>query len=346
MIWISTKDSIFIRACKGMEVERHPVWFMRQAGRYLPEYGRIKGSRNILEVQKDPEASSEITVLPVRELGVDAAILYSDIMVPVSASGFGIRIEENIGPVAERQLYSEEQIGGFKDFECESDAPYVIGNIKRTKEKLPDNLPLIGFSAAPFTLMSYLFEGKPSRTFERCKSIMKNDPDLWNGSMSLASELITSYLKSQLKAGVDAIQLFDSWAGFLSDEEYSKNALPYTKKIFASLPDNLVKIHFSSRNSGLLGRFAETGCNVLSVDHATDMRSTYETFGGRLAVQGNLDPDVARAGGNAMEIQTASILDSMDGVNGFIFNLGHGVLKDTNPDSLRTIVKQVKSRES
>lgn len=341
---ISAKDSIFIRACRGMEVPRHPVWFMRQAGRYLPEYGRIKGNRNILEVQKDPEASSEITVLPVKELGVDAAILYSDIMVPVSASGFSVRIEENVGPVTDVQLDSVEQIGGFKDFKCESDAPYVIENIELTKAKLPDGLPLLGFSAAPFTMVSYLFEGKPSRTFDRCRKIIRDDPDLWKGSMDLASVMITGYLRSQLKAGVDAVQLFDSWAGFLSEEEYSENVLPYTKRIFAALPDNLVKIHFSSINSGLLERFAETGCNVLSVDHATDMRNVHERFGSRLAVQGNLDPEIARIGGKPMEKQAARILDSMDGVNGFVFNLGHGVPRDTDPDSLRTIVRAVKSR--
>ena len=328
----------------GKEVPRHPVWFMRQAGRYLPEYRKIKGDRNILDVQKDPEASSEITVLPVREIGVDAAILYTDIMVPVSASGFGIRIEENIGPVAERPLTTKEQITGFSAFKCENDAPYVIENIERTKEKLPDEVPLIGFSAAPFTLMSYLFEGRPSRTFERCRSIMKDNPELWNGSMSLATAMITSYLRSQIKAGVDAVQLFDSWAGFLSEQEYRENVLPYTKRIFAALPENLVKIHFSSRNSVLLDCFAETGCNVLSVDHATDMRGAYERFGGKLAMQGNLDPEVACRGGNAMDRQALSILDSMEDINGFIFNLGHGVLKDTKPESLRRIVDIVKSR--
>ena len=344
MIWISAKDSIFIRACKGMEVPRHPVWFMRQAGRYLSEYNRIKGGRNILEVQKDPEAASEITVLPVKEIGVDAAILYTDIMAPVSASGFSIRIEENVGPVAERKLDSIEQIGGFGDFDCERDAPYVLENISRTREKLPEGFPLIGFSAAPFTLMSYLFEGRPSRTFGRCRSIMRDDTDFWKGSMDLASQMIIRYLKSQLKAGVDAVQLFDSWAGFLSEREYRENVMPYTRRVFAALPGNLVKIHFSSRNSGLLDCFAETGCNVLSVDHATDMRGAYEKFGGRLAVQGNMDPEVARAGGSAMEKVTSSILDSMDDVNGFVFNLGHGVLKETEPDNLRSIVEEVKGR--
>lgn len=329
-----------------MEVPRHPVWFMRQAGRYLPNYGKIKGGRNILEVQKDPEASSEITVLPVRELGVDAAILYTDIMVPVSASGFNIRIEENVGPVAERPLSTKEQIEGFGDFKCENDAPYVIENIERTKEKLPDELPLIGFSAAPFTLMSYLFEGRPSRTFERCRSIMRNDPELWNGSMNLATAMITSYLHSQIKAGVDAVQLFDSWAGFLSEQEYRKNVLPYTKRIFSALPENLVKIHFSSRNSGLLDCFAETGCNVLSVDHTTDMHGAYARFGGKLAMQGNLDPEAACRGGSAMDKQALSILDSMEGINGFVFNLGHGVLKDTNPENLKRIVRMVKSRRT
>ncbi len=336
-------DSLFMRACFGMDVERHPVWFMRQAGRYLPKYREIKGNMNILDVQMNPELSSDITVLPVNELGVDAAILYSDIMVPIRAAGYNVRIEEDIGPVIDTPI-SESDVGLLHDFDCRRDAPYIIDNIALTRSKLTDDIPLIGFSAGPFTLLSYLFEGRPSRTFERCKSIAASNPELWNEAMHGAVDLISDYLNTQIGAGVDAVQIFDSWAGLLGQEFYSKNVKRYTKMVFSSLTDNIPKIHFSARNSGMLGEFADTGCSVMSIDQEIDLREAINILGREMPIQGNLSPEIARTGGDAMMMETYRILDEMKDVGGFIFNLGHGVLRDTDPLNLKRIVSIVKSR--
>lgn len=337
------RDSLFVRACLGRDVERHPIWFMRQAGRYLPKYREIKGNMNILDLQMNPELSSDITVLPVRELGVDAAILYSDIMVPVRAAGYNVRIEEDVGPVVDTGI-SENDVGLMHEFECKSDAPYVIDNITLTRSKLDDDIPIIGFSAGPFTMLSYLFEGRPSRTFERCRDVAKNDPDLWDEAMRGAVDLISEYLNAQIGAGVDAVQIFDSWAGLLGPDFYSRYVKMYTKMVFSSLPDGIPKIHFSAKNSFMLRDFADTGCNVMSLDHDTDLRTAMEYLGNSMAIQGNLSPDIARIGGNEMRIATERILDGMRGVSRFVFNLGHGVLRDTDPENLKQVVRMVKCR--
>ena len=340
---METEDSIFIRACMRRHTPRRPVWFMRQAGRYLPKYNELKGGRNILDVQKDPEISSAITLLPVKELGVDAAIIYSDIMVPVSASGFGVRIEESIGPVAERTISSHSDIKGFRDFDCARDAPYVLESIRLSKSNLSKGIPLIGFSAAPFTLLSYLFEGKPSRTFERCRFFMENRRDEWERCMDLATGMVSSYLLAQIDAGVDAIQLFDSWAGLLPERMYKEMVLPYTAAVFESIRKDIPKIHFSANTLGRAALFASTGCNVLSLDPETSMKKVFNELGGSVAIQGNLSPAIARDGGKAMEDKVDSILREMDGIDGFVFNLGHGVLKETDPNNLKAIVGRVKS---
>lgn len=344
---MSKTDSILIRAMNGREVERHPVWFMRQAGRYLPEYKKIKAGRNIFDIQMDPESSSEITVLPVKKLGVDAAILYSDIMIPIRASGYPVRIDENVGPIAEKPLDISDK--GVMDllfsFDTERDAPYVSENIRLTAEKLPDEIPIIGFSGGPFTLFSYLIEGMPSRTFEKSRFLMVNSPEKFARAMNVAADIAINYLKAQIKSGVSIIQLFDSWAGYLNREEYSRFVLGPTKRIFSSLPANVPKIYFSARTSELLDLFSGLGCDFLSIDSNTDIKNSYLKLGGKIGLQGNLSPEVAQIGGSNLENAVNSILDASNGISKFVFNLAHGVLKNTNPKNLSYIVEKVKSRK-
>ncbi|EET89920.1 MAG: uroporphyrinogen decarboxylase [Candidatus Micrarchaeales archaeon] len=338
------KDSLFIRACYGKHVERHPVWFMRQAGRYLPEYSKIKGARNVLDVQSDPLASSEITVLPVDKLGVDAAILYADIMIPIRAAGLGVRIEENIGPVMDFAVGEPDDLAPLERFSCDRDAPYVLENIVRTKEKLAGRVPLIGFAAGPFTLLSYLLEGRPSRTFDRCRAIIQDDPDLWSRFMDMAASMTIRYLRSQVRTGVDAVQIFDSWAGFLEPEVYRKHVLEHTKRIVDEIKGIVPIIHFSARSSGIMRDLRELDCEVISIGPDVELKLARSALGNGKSLQGNLDPSMAVRGGAEMLARTDSILDEMDGVDGFVFNLGHGVAKDTPPENLMKIVERVKAR--
>ena len=341
----SYKDSLLVRAMKGEHIERHPVWFMRQAGRYLKEYARLKKGRNVLDVQSDPETSSEITVLPVRKLGVDAAVLYSDIMVPLKAVGYELHIEENIGPVADKLLDigDDDAIGRIKRFDCERDAQYVLENIRLSLKKL-DGVPLIGFSGGPFTLFSYIIEGRPSRTFERSREAMSNDPRGFEKAMDAASVLITNYIKAQIRAGVSVVQIFDSWAGLLDKDEYERFVLGPTKRILSELPKNVPKIYFSAKTDGMLGVFAKSNPDFISVDQHTPIRKSYYELGERFGIQGNLDPALAMAGGAGMEKAVSRILDDASGIDKFVFNLGHGVLKDTPPENLKRIVSMVKGR--
>jgi uroporphyrinogen decarboxylase len=341
------EESLISRAIKGKDIERHPVWFMRQAGRYLNEYKTLKGSRNIFDVQSDPETASEITVLPVKKLGVDAAVLYSDIMVPIKAIGYNIRIDENIGPVTDEPLdvADKKALVNLSRFDCKKDAFYVLENIRRSIEKLPEGVSLIGFSGGPFTMFSYLIEGGPSRTFEKSRRFMAENPKEFKFAMGCAEKIIKNYLKAQISAGVEVVQLFESWAGYLSQKEYGDFILEPTKHIFEDIPIKIPKIYFSAKTNGMLDLFSETGCDAISVDSDTSIASAYKRFNGRIAIQGNLSPEIAKEGGNVMENRVTKLLDEVSDIKKFIFNLSHGVLKETNPDNLAKIVDIVKSRK-
>jgi len=340
------KDSLLLEAMNGKYVERHPVWFMRQAGRYLDEYASLKNGKNIFDVQSDPETSSEITVLPVKKLGVDAAILYSDIMIPIRAIGYPIRIDENVGPIAERKLDVSDtaQLEEFARFDCKTNAPYVLENIRLSISKLPDDIPLIGFSGGPFTLFSYLIEGGPSRSFESSRMLMRDKPDEFRNAMESAADMIINYLNSQVHSGVSVVQLFDSWAGYLSDSEYNEFILEPTKKIFSSI-ESVPKIYFSAKTGSKVEAYSKTGCDFLSIDSDARIKETYDMFSGELGIQGNLSPQTVAFGSpEKLEEEVNLILDEANGIRKFIFNLSHGVLKETKPDVLKKIVETVKSR--
>ncbi len=333
-------DSQFVRACLKKETEYTPVWFMRQAGRFLPSYRRIKGTRNVLDVAKDPELASEVVVDAVHAIGVDAGIIFADIMLPLEAMGVEFKIEENIGPVVSNPIRTAEDVDALRGVDPESDLPFVYAGIDRTIQKLDGRTPLIGFSGAPFTLAAYMIEGGPSRELLKTKSMMYSSPETWRALMKSLTKMIQDYLSTQIRHQVSAVQLFDSWVGCLSPSDYHEFVYPFTREILRSV-SSVPKIHFCADSSALVEQFHDTGPEVLSVDWRIPIQDVWERCDGNTAVQGNLDPVAALAGGAQMMDRVRSILDGAKGRRGHIFSLGHGVLRDTNPDNLRQVVKLV-----
>ncbi len=336
-------DSAFVRACYGREVERTPVWFMRQAGRYLPSYRRIKGTKNVLEVARNPGLASEVVADAVDALGVDAGIIFADIMLPLEAMGVQFRIEEDVGPIVPHPIRTGEDVAALRRVDPEGDLPFVYEGIDMTIQKLDGRVPLIGFSGAPFTLAAYMIEGGPSRELAKTKALMYSDPESWGALMKNLTRMVKDYLKRQVRHGVSAIQVFDSWVGCLSPMDYHRYVFPYTLEIFRSI-EGVPRIHFCADSASLVEEFRATGPEVLSVDWRIPLDEVWRRCGGGMSVQGNLDPVVAQTGGTAMERGVESILKGAKGKRGHIFSLGHGVLKETDPENLRRVVKMVHAR--
>lgn len=333
---MSPTHSSFLAAARSQPHDRIPVWFMRQAGRSLPEYREIRGSGSILDAIANPDLSTEITLQPVRRYRTDAAILYSDIMVPVHALGFGVDIVPGVGPVVEQPFRRREDLSRLRPFEPEVDAPYVAQTVKNLVREL--EVPLIGFAGAPFTVASYLIEGRPSRTYAATKSLMFNDETLWHELMDRLAQTAIASLESQIGAGALALQLFDSWAGALSPAQYERFVFPATSKIFAALRDrDIPMIHFGVNTGELLGLFAQAGATVVGVDWRTPLSVARTRVPDRCALQGNLDPSVLLAGWSATQAEAQSVLDSNGGALGHIFNLGHGVTPDVDPGVLENL---------
>jgi uroporphyrinogen decarboxylase len=330
----------FLDACRMKPVARTPVWFMRQAGRYLPSYRRLRAEKGILEIAKDPELASEVTVDPVRQLGVDAAVMFADIMLPLEGMGVRFRIEENVGPVVEDPIRTMEDVEALEDFDPDRHVAHVMKTIALAVEKL-DGVPLVGFSGAPFTLAGYLIEGAPSREFQLTKTMMFKDPDTWAALESKLSKMVVKYLRAQIRSGASAVQLFDSWAGCLSPADYATYVKRYSAEVFRGVGERVPRIHFCANSSSLIEQFAETGPDVLSVDWRVPIGTVWERTGGKKGVQGNLDPVVAATGGKVMVEGVSTVLREAEGRRGHIFNLGHGVLKETPPGNLRRIVEMV-----
>jgi uroporphyrinogen decarboxylase len=337
-------NETFLDACLRKDVEYTPVWFMRQAGRYLPLYRSIKGSRSVTEFVKDPESVSELVSKTAFTLGVDAAIIYSDIVFILEPMGIDFTIVEGLGPVAKRRISSPEDVLKLASFDPEEDLFYIFDGIDKTIEKLNSSIPLIGFAGSPFTLACYSIDGMRNRTMERTRSFMYTYNDEWKKLMGRLSETVSKYLLAQIKHGVLAVQLFDSWAGLLSEEEYVRNVLPYTEKVFSSLPSNVPKIYFCENSSHLLRSFCTLSAEVLSVDWRTKINLVWKYSREKKAAQGNLDPVLAEVGGQVMIKAVEKILEDASNYNGHIFNLGHGVLPGTDPNNLRRIVREVHNR--
>ncbi len=329
-----------MRACRSEPHRQVPVWFMRQAGRSLPEYRAVRGAGSILDVIADPDRAVEITLQPVRRYGVDAAILFSDIVVPVHAVGFGVEIVPGTGPVVRQPFASRHDLKRLRPLDPTADTPYVTETVKRLADQLA--VPLIGFAGAPYTVASYLIEGGPSRHQARTKALMVSDPALWHDLMERLAEMAATSLLSQVEAGASAVQLFDSWAGSLSPDQYRRNVAPHSTRVLAALGDcGVPRIHFGVGTGELLAMMAACDADVVGVDFRVPINEARHRVGPDKALQGNLDPAVVLAGAAAACEATRDILTANGGHPGFVFNLGHGVLPDSDPDVLARVVQVV-----
>ncbi|MAG03711.1 MAG: uroporphyrinogen decarboxylase [Acidimicrobiaceae bacterium] len=333
-----TSTDPFLAACRGLPHGRTPVWFMRQAGRSLPEYRAVRGEGSILDAIADPSLAAELTLQPVLRYGVDAAILYSDIVVPVSAIGFGVDVRPGVGPVVEQPFADQSDLERLRPLEPEVDTPYVVEALKILVDESP--VPVIGFAGAPFTVASYLIEGSPSRTYGRTKALMSGNPDLWFRLIDRLTDLAISSLRSQIDAGAAAVQLFDSWAGALSPAAYERFVQPATRRVFEAIPD-VPRIHFGVGTGEILHLMADTGCDVVGVDWRIPIDVARDRLGPDTVLQGNLDPAVCLGPIDVVEAEVADILRRNNGHPGHVFNLGHGVLPETDPAVLEQVVHQV-----
>ncbi|MDW5323760.1 uroporphyrinogen decarboxylase [Plantactinospora sp. KLBMP9567] len=333
-------DSPFVRACRRQPVPHTPVWFMRQAGRSLPEYREVRAGIPMLESCRRPELVAEITLQPVRRHGVDAAILFSDIVVPVAAAGVDLDIVPGTGPVVAEPVRTLADVDRIRAIDP-SDVSFVDEAVRLLVAELGDT-PLIGFAGAPFTLASYLVEGGPSRNHVRTKALMHGAPDVWHALLGRLAEITLAFLKVQVGAGVAAVQLFDSWAGALSEADYRRFVLPHSTAVLRGLADaGVPRIHFGVGTAELLGAMGEAGADVVGVDWRTPLDAATVRIGPDRAVQGNLDPAVLFAPWPVVEAEVRRVLGEGAATPGHVFNLGHGVLPETDPDVLTRVVALV-----
>jgi len=336
-------DDAFLAACWRRPSPVVPVWFQRQAGRSLPEYRALRGEGSILEAIRRPEVAVELTLQPVRRYGVDAAILFSDIVVPAAAIGLGVDVVPGTGPVLAEPFRGKEDLARLRPLEPEADVPYVIEAVQALAGEL--DVPLIGLAGAPFTLASYLVEGGPSRTYTRTKALMHGEPATWHALLDALADLAVAFLRAQVGAGAGAVQLFDSWAGALSPDDYADHVLPATRSVFAGLADLGVPRLYSGTGTGeLLGLMASAGPEVVGVDWRVPLDRAWARVGPDAGVQGNLDPAVCFAPWPVVAEQVHKVLERAGGRPGHVFNLGHGVLPRTDPGVLARIVELVHGR--
>jgi uroporphyrinogen decarboxylase len=338
---MSLPEPDFLKACRGESVTRVPVWFMRQAGRSLPEYRAIRATGSVLDAIGDPEIASEVTLQPLRRYGVDAAILFSDIVVPYHAIGFGVEVVPGRGPVIAEPFASETDLERLPDL-TDDDIKHVTATIDLVIPELAStNTPLIGFAGAPFTVASYLVEGGPTREFAILKTLMHRDPALFDQLLDRLVAITVSFLRAQVEHGARAVQLFDSWAGALTKAEYERYALPATQRVFEGIADlDVATILFGVGTGELLTLMATAGSDVVGIDWHVDLDDGRRRVGDK-AVQGNLDPARCLAGEDLAIEATREVLALAGSQSGYIFNLGHGVLPSTNPDVLAEVVKVV-----
>ncbi|MBP2585444.1 MULTISPECIES: uroporphyrinogen decarboxylase [unclassified Streptomyces] len=338
-----THDSAFLKACRREPVPHTPVWFMRQAGRSLPEYLKVREGIPMLESCMRPELVTEITLQPVRRHKVDAAIYFSDIVVPLKAIGLDLDIKPGVGPVVADPIRTRADLDRLRDLTPE-DVHYVTEAIGMLTEELGDT-PLIGFAGAPFTLASYLVEGGPSRSHERTKAMMYGDPQLWADLLDRLAEITSAFLKVQIEAGASAVQLFDSWVGALAPADYRRSVMPASVKVFDAVAGyGVPRIHFGVGTGELLGLMGEAGADVVGVDWRVPLDEAARRVGPGKALQGNLDPAVLFAGREVVEAKTDEVLAAAKNLEGHVFNLGHGVMPSMDPDALSQLVEYVHTR--
>jgi uroporphyrinogen decarboxylase len=339
---MSKKDR-FLRACRREPVDVTPIWLMRQAGRYMPEYRALREKHSLLELVKNPELAAEVTLQPVRAFDVDAAIIFADILPLLEGLGLPLEFKEGEGPVIARPVSDPTHIDRLTPVPPQLSLSFTLDAIRLVKRELNGRLPLIGFSGAPFTLACYALEGGGSRDFARAKTFMYNQPAAWHRLLELLADSVGAYLAAQVEAGVDAVQVFDSWAGVLSPADYVKYVRPYTHRALdiVARKTTVPIIHFSTGTSGFIDQVRPAGGQVLSLDWRVDLAEVWARFGHEVAVQGNLDPVVLHSSIAEIRRQAGRLLHRMQGRAGYIFNLGHGVLPHTPPDHVKALVDYV-----
>ena len=334
--------SRFLRACRRMPVDRTPVWFMRQAGRYMPEYRALREKYSLIEICRQPELAAEVTLQPVHLLGVDAAILFADILLPLIPMGVDIEFIRGDGPAIHNPIRSEADIAGLRPIEAEQALGHVMRAVQLVRQQLPREIALIGFAGAPFTLASYLVEGGASRDFLRTKRLMYSEGRAWRELMEKLSAMLTDYLVAQVRAGAQAVQLFDSWVGVLSPEDYRDYVQPYSASVLEGVSQAGVPvIHFGTGTATLLEAMRDAGGDVMGVDWRIPLDQAWERLGPSVAIQGNLDPAALFAPRPELERQVRRILQAAAGRPGHVFNLGHGILPETPVERAKAVVEMV-----
>jgi uroporphyrinogen decarboxylase len=344
-VTVAVGSDRFLRACRRQPVDRTPVWFMRQAGRSQPEYRALRQRYSLLEICRHPDLVAEVTLRPVQQLGVDAAVLFADIMLPLEGIGVAFDLVEGRGPRIDQPIRDQAQVAGLHSFAPTPTVDGVVEGIRLLAKA--STVPVIGFAGGPFTVASYLVEGGPSRDFQRTKALMHERPDLWRALLDRLAAMTVDYLRLQVTAGVSAVQLFDSWVGCLGPADYGAFAAPYTTAVVDAVAAlGVPVIHFGTNTAGLLPLMAAAGGDVIGVDWRIGLADAWARIGSGRGIQGNLDPAVLLADPSVIEAQAAGILAQAAGRPGHIFNLGHGVLPETPVDHLRSLVDVVHSYEA
>ncbi len=333
--------SRFIDACRCQPVDATPVWFMRQAGRYMSEYRALRKKHGLLEICRTPELAVEVTLQPLERLGVDAAILFSDLLIPLGPMGIEFDFVHGEGPKIENPVTAPGDVENLRDYEPREALGFTMEAIRQLRRELEGKVPLIGFAGAPFTLASYLIEGGSSRSFAKTKALMYSDPATWHRLASKLAAMVRAYLLAQIEAGAQAVQLFDSWAGALSPQDYRELVLPHSRAVIAGLEASVPVIHFATGNSGLLHLLREAGGDVIGLDWRIDLDVGWDLLGDGVAVQGNLDPAVLLAPPEVVRRRADDVLARAGSRPGHIFNLGHGVLPSTPVETVANLVEHV-----
>ena len=337
----NSSDNVFLAACRREKTPYTPVWLMRQAGRYMEEYRKLRAQNGFLELCKNPELAAEITITPVERLNVDAAILFADILLLLEPMGVGLEYSKGDGPVIHRPVRTPADVDRLQEAEPDKNLSYVFETVRKCRRALDNQVPLIGFSGAPFTLASYLIEGGGSRNYIHTKNFFYSDSGAWKNMMEKLVRAIAGYLNGQIAAGAQAVQLFDSWAGCLAPSDYEKFALPYTRAVIELITPGVPVINFSTGTAGLLKLVRASGGDVIGLDWRVNLDEGWATVGHDVAVQGNLDPVALFAPPLEIKQRVADILHRAGGRPGHIFNLGHGVLPETPVANVVAMVEAV-----
>ncbi len=341
---IQTKrEPALLKAARLEQAGGTPVWMMRQAGRVLPEYRKVRQKHSLLDICRNPELAAAVTLQPLERFDVDAAIIFADIVTPLVGVGVEVELVEKVGPVIDPPIRSESDLERLRPLEPEQDVPYMLEALRLVRGALPEEKALIGFGGAPFTLATYLIEGGPSRNYATTKAMMYGQPDLWHGLMDRLSSMVTGYLLAQAGAGAQMLQLFDSWVGWLGRRDYREYVFPYTRRILDAVKATGVPvIHFATGSGGLNKVIRESGADVIGLDWRVPLDEAWESLGG-VAVQGNLDPAVLLGPPEVVREQTRDVLHRAGGRPGHIFNLGHGILPQTPLDNVMHMIDSVRA---